>query len=105
MLVKEGDHTPEPAPRLAHMRGCLSIPAQRVRQIHLAGHSQHENYLIDTHDQPVCDEVWQLYQQAIHHLGFIPTMIERDGNIPPLPELLAEVNHARNMIEVRYATC
>lgn len=81
------------------------IPAQRVRQIHLAGHSQHENYLIDTHDQPVCDEVWQLYQQAIHHLGFIPTMIERDGNIPPLPELLAEVNHARNMIEVRYATC
>lgn len=81
------------------------IPAQRVRQIHLAGHSQHENYLIDTHDQPVCDEVWQLYQQAIHHLGFIPTMIERDGNIPLLPELLAEVNHARNMIEVRYATC
>lgn len=79
------------------------IPAQRVRQIHLAGHSQHENYLIDTHDQPICDEVWQLYQQAIHHLGFIPTMIERDGNIPPLPELLTEINHARKIVEVHNA--
>jgi uncharacterized protein (UPF0276 family) len=80
------------------------IPAQRVRQIHLAGHSQHENYLIDTHDQPVCDRVWQLYQQVIHHLGFIPTMIERDGNIPPLTELLTEINHARKIAEVNNAT-
>lgn len=81
------------------------IPATRVRQIHLAGHSQHDNYLIDTHDQPVCDAVWQLYQQVIHHLGFIPTMIERDGNIPPLSELLIEINRARTIVEVNNATC
>lgn len=79
------------------------IPAQRVRQIHLAGHSQHENYLIDTHDQPICDEVWQLYQQTIDHLGFIPTMIERDGNIPALSELLTEIDHARKIVEVHNA--
>ena len=76
----------------AFLRG---ISADRVRQIHLAGHSQGENLLIDTHDAPVCDEVWQLYRRACEHFGHAATMIERDAAIPPLDELLAELDLAR----------
>jgi hypothetical protein len=72
-----------------------AIPAARVRQIHLAGHEVHDGYLIDTHDQPVCDAVWQLYGYTLRHCGSVPTMIERDDNIPPLHELLDELDHAR----------
>ncbi len=71
------------------------LPADRIKQIHLAGHSQNEHMLIDTHDQPVCEGVWALYCQAIAMFGSIPTMIERDGNIPPFDELLVEVTKAR----------
>ena len=73
-----------------------AIPRDRVRQIHLAGHSQGpEGMLIDTHDTPVCAEVWQLYDQAIERFGPCATMIERDDDIPPLDELLAELDQAR----------
>jgi uncharacterized protein (UPF0276 family) len=72
-----------------------SIPAKRVRQIHLAGHESHDGYLIDTHDNPVCDAVWKLYAYTMQHCGRVPTMIERDDNIPPLHELLDELDHAR----------
>jgi len=68
------------------------IPADRVRQIHLAGHSAGlEGMLIDTHDAPVCSAVWQLYARAVERFGACATMIERDDAIPPLPELLAEL--------------
>ncbi len=76
----------------AFLRG---IPADRVRQIHLAGHSQGETMLIDTHDAPVCDAVWQLYRRACERFGHAATMIERDDAIPPLDELLAELDQAR----------
>lgn len=69
---------------------------QRVRQIHLAGHSDGE-IKIDTHDQPVCEGVWELYATARSMLGDVATMIERDDNIPPLPELLEELDRARNL--------
>lgn len=72
-----------------------AIPIDRVRQIHLAGHTQGENLLIDTHDQPVPDPVWALYDAACLRFGAVATMIERDDNIPPLPELLAELDVAR----------
>ncbi len=72
-----------------------AIPAARVRQIHLAGHETHDGYLIDTHDHPVCPAVWQLYAYTLQHCGSVPTMIERDDNIPPLPELLNELDQAR----------
>lgn len=72
-----------------------AIPAQRVRQIHLAGHEVHDGYLIDTHDQPVCEAVWDLYATAVAHCGPVPTMIERDDNIPALDVLLDELDHAR----------
>lgn len=71
------------------------IPADRVRQIHLAGHSQGRDLLIDTHDGPVCDDVWTLYAQAMARLGPVATMIERDDDIPPLADLLDELSTAR----------
>jgi hypothetical protein len=73
------------------------IPLDHVRQIHLAGHSEGHGLLIDTHDEPVCDPVWDLYAATRPRLGAVATMIERDDNIPPLDELLAEVNIARRL--------
>lgn len=73
------------------------IPTDRVRQIHLAGHSAGlEGMLIDTHDAPVCGAVWQLYARAVERFGACATMIERDDAIPPLPELLAELAIAQS---------
>ncbi|MGV8918171.1 MAG: DUF692 domain-containing protein [Pseudomonas sp.] len=79
------------------------IPAERVRQIHLAGHSQGRELLIDTHDSPVCADVWALYAKAISLVGPVATMIERDDEIPPLAELLEELSIARKLgaIEAR----
>ena len=80
---------------LAYIDG---IPAARVRQIHLAGHSPGpDGLLIDTHDAPVCAEVWQLYARAVARFGPCATMIERDDAIPPLPDLLAELDQAREI--------
>jgi hypothetical protein len=72
-----------------------AIPATAVRQIHLAGHEDHGDYIIDTHDHPICDAVWGLYAYTVRRLGAVPTMIERDDNIPPLPELIAELDAVR----------
>ena len=71
------------------------IPRERVQQIHLAGHSDHGDYIVDTHDHAVAEPVWALYAEACRHLGDVATMIERDDAIPPLPELLAELDRAR----------
>ena len=73
------------------------LPLDRVRQIHLAGHSVGRDMLVDTHDAPVPDPVWALYVRFIERLGEVAVMIERDDKIPPLPELLAEVAHARDL--------
>ena len=75
------------------------IPAERVQQIHLAGHSNCGDFIIDTHDAPVIDPVWDLYARAVQRLGPISTMIERDDHIPPLEDLLAELNQARGVCE------
>jgi len=80
-----------------------SIPPARVWQFHLAGHSDYGDYLLDTHDHPVREEVWQLYVDACRRFGRISTLIERDDNIPPLPELLAEVDRARSLQESAHA--
>ena len=77
-----------------------ALPAPAVKQIHLAGHSADalgSGLLIDTHDAPVCAEVWSLYGQAMRHFGQVPTMIERDDHIPPLDALLAELDIARGI--------
>jgi uncharacterized protein len=73
-----------------------SISVDRVRQIHLAGHSAgRDGLLIDTHDQPVPDPVWALYAEVIERFGDVAVMIERDDDIPPLEDLLAELEMAR----------
>ena len=77
------------------------IPANTVRQIHLAGHSQGETLLIDTHDAPVPAPVWALYAAALTQIGPVATMIERDDAIPRLAELLAELEIARQIAATR----
>ncbi|WP_133139233.1 DUF692 domain-containing protein [Legionella genomosp. 1] len=72
-----------------------SIPVNRVQQFHLAGHLNCKDYIIDTHDHPVIPEVWELYRAAVKRFEDIPTMIERDDNIPPLEELMQELDYAR----------
>ena len=79
---------------MAYLRG---IPVERVQQFHLAGHSNMGDYLIDTHDAPVCDEVWQLFHAAVERFGSLSTMIERDDNIPELDVLLTELDRAREI--------
>jgi hypothetical protein len=79
-----------------------AVPKSRVRQFHLAGHSNMGGHLIDTHDHPIVEPVWNLYAQALSLFGAVPTMIERDDNIPELPELVAELDVARD-IAARHA--
>jgi len=71
------------------------VPANRVQQIHLAGHEEGEALIIDTHDAPIVDPVWDLYGSALRRFGGISTMIERDDHVPPLEDLLAELDRAR----------
>jgi uncharacterized protein (UPF0276 family) len=73
-----------------------AIPADRVVQIHLAGHTiKDEGYRLDTHDGPVCDEVWALYRRAIARIGSVTTLVEWDDHIPPFARLQAEAALAR----------
>lgn len=71
------------------------LPVERVQQIHLAGHSDHGDYIVDTHDHPVAEPVWELYRYTCARFGEVATMIERDDNIPELSELITELNRAR----------
>lgn len=79
-----------------YLRG---IPVSRVQQFHLAGYEQGEQLIIDTHDAPVSNAVWDLYIEAVRRFGRVSTMIERDDNFPPLAELMAELEHARTLAE------
>ena len=74
-----------------------AMPRERVRQIHLAGHEDHGTHVVDTHDHAVCDAVWALYAHTVKRFDAVPTMIERDDHIPPLAELLAELDQARRV--------
>jgi len=84
---------------LDYIRG---VPAERVWQHHLAGHQNQGNLIIDTHDEPIVDGVWALYEQTAALLGPVSTMIERDANIPPLSELLEELDQARRIAAPYY---
>lgn len=72
-----------------------SVDAGKVWQFHLAGHHDYGDYVIDTHDHDVRNEVWELYRQALQLFGSVSTMIERDDNIPDFPELEQELSQAR----------
>ena len=74
-----------------------ALPVARVRQLHLAGHSRQGGMLIDTHDAPVAEAVWQLYERAVARFPGAATTLERDDHIPPLAELVAELDHARRL--------
>ncbi|MEE4184820.1 MAG: DUF692 domain-containing protein [Gammaproteobacteria bacterium] len=81
-----------------------SVPAERVAYFHVAGHYvEAEDLRIDTHAAPVCDPVWDLLGAAYAHFGCVPTLLERDFNIPPLAELLDEVERIR-VLQAPYAS-
>ncbi len=70
-----------------------ALPGERIAYLHVAGHLQHEpDLLVDTHGEPVIDPVWSLLEQTYRRWGPLPTLLERDFNIPPLAELLGEVD-------------
>jgi uncharacterized protein (UPF0276 family) len=75
------------------------LPPSAVGEIHLAGHLVTEHGLIDDHGSPVIDPVWKLYAEALARFGSVPTLIEWDTNIPPLPVLVAEADKARAIME------
>ncbi len=75
------------------------VPPKRIKQIHLAGHEHNGDYIVDTHDEPVPGYVLDLYGKAIDRLGPVPTMIERDANIPPFAELVRELQGVRRIAE------
>jgi uncharacterized protein len=75
-----------------------SIPAERVAQIHIAGHSKFEKYILDTHDHPVLDPVWKLYELAIERSGPTATLLEWDDNIPSFSEVHAEALKANRFL-------
>jgi uncharacterized protein (UPF0276 family) len=75
------------------------VPAARVAQIHIAGHSRFEKYILDTHDHPVLDPVWRLYQRAIERCGPTATLLEWDDNIPSFDEVHAEALKAKRYLD------
>ncbi len=75
------------------------IQADRVGQIHIAGHSVFEKYILDTHDHPVCDPVWKLYELAIRLSGPTSTLLEWDANIPSFEEVHNEALKARRYLD------
>jgi uncharacterized protein (UPF0276 family) len=76
-----------------------SVPAERVAQIHIAGHSKFEKYILDTHDHPVLDPVWKLYEHAIRRIGPTATLLEWDDRIPSFDEVHAEARKAEQFID------
>jgi uncharacterized protein (UPF0276 family) len=75
-----------------------SVPAERVAQIHIAGHSNFEKYILDTHDHPVLDPVWQLYAKAIELVGPTATLLEWDDHIPSFDEVHKEALKAKQYV-------
>jgi uncharacterized protein (UPF0276 family) len=78
------------------------MPGHRIAYLHVAGHYvEDEDLRVDTHGSAVCDPVWSLLAETYQKFGAIPTLLERDFNIPPVPELLSEVSRIRELQEGR----
>lgn len=92
IYVSSRNHTFDPHLYLA------SVPADRVAQIHIAGHSTWEKYILDTHDHPVIDPVWELYEKAIARTGHTATLLEWDQHIPSFEEVHAEARKAEKYL-------
>ncbi len=79
-----------------------AVPAQRIAYLHIAGHYvEAEDFLVDTHGAPIVNPVWRLLDRTFDRFGPCPTLLERDFNIPPLAELLAEVDGIRDLQQRR----
>lgn len=74
-----------------------SMPVDRIRQMHVSGHSDYGDYVVDTHDHPVVQPVWELFGEALKRFGPISSMIERDDRFPPFDELMAELGQMRSI--------
>ena len=81
-----------------------AVPADRVAQIHIAGHSKFEKYILDTHDHPVLDPVWGLYARAIERCGPTATLLEWDDSIPSFEEVHAEALKANRYLQAYETT-
>jgi uncharacterized protein (UPF0276 family) len=75
-----------------------NVPHERVAQIHIAGHSKYEKYILDTHDHPVIDPVWALYARTIELAGPTPTLLEWDDHIPSFDEVHNEALKAKKYV-------
>jgi len=95
VYVSSFNHGFDPKEYINHM------PKNRVKQIHLAGHLNKGEYIIDTHDRTIIDPVWSLYGETLARLGPVSTMIERDDDIPEFPVLLNELSIAKKIAEAR----
>ena len=71
-----------------------ALPAERIAQYHLAGHSDADGFLSDTHDHEVCDDVWRLYREALRRFGNVSTLLEWDDNLPDFARVEEEAQHA-----------
>ena len=76
-----------------------AVPAERVAQFHIAGHSKYQKYILDTHDHPVLDPVWKLYQRAVERVGKTATLLEWDARIPSFDEVHNEALKANRFIK------
>lgn len=75
-----------------------ALPAERIAYFHIAGHyNEAEDLIVDTHGAPVINTVWDLLDKAYEHFGIVPTLLERDFNIPPLTELLGEIDQIHKL--------
>ena len=81
-----------------------AIPADAVKEYHMAGYSIIDGCLVDTHNHPVYPEVWKLYEQVLQHIGPRPTLIEWDSDIPALSVLMGEAAKAQQRMEKCYAS-
>lgn len=75
------------------------LPPSAVKQFHLAGHTDLGTHVVDTHDAPVCDAVWELYRRAVRRFGNVATLVEWDDRIPALADVVAESHRARAIAE------
>jgi uncharacterized protein len=97
LYVNDANHGVEP---LAYID---ALPADSVREIHLAGHDRAGGLLIDTHGTRVAEPVWALYRHAVDHFGPIATLIEWDTDIPPFEVLLGEADKAATILRNHHA--
>ncbi|MEA3213326.1 MAG: uncharacterized protein QOE70_6383 [Chthoniobacter sp.] len=92
IYVSSKNHVFDPYVYLDH------VPADRVAQIHIAGHTKFERYLLDTHDHPVLDPVWQMYAHAVARIGRTATLLEWDDRIPSFDEVHREALKAKRFV-------